>query len=57
MEEKVSQIFLTIVLILMNSAFLIITLKRQETYELLFNITTAILNIVYYGLYFIPDSE
>lgn len=57
MNLKTSQIFLGLILIIMNSYFLIITLKQQDVYSLIFNMTSVSLNIVYIILDYINSGE
>lgn len=57
MNLKTSQIFLGLILIIMNSYFLIITLKQQDIYSLIFNMVSVSLNIVYIILDYINSGD
>lgn len=56
MNKKFWKFALEIILIIMNVSFIAITLQSQNVYQLIFNATTIILNILYYVIDFIPEN-
>lgn len=57
MERSKILILLATLLILMNGAWILSTVKSQDIIELSYNIVTVSLNIVYIILSIIPDSK
>ena len=57
MKRNIALALLAIVMLLLNVGFIIITLKKQETFELVYNIFTTTLNILYYIIVLLPEEE
>lgn len=56
MEKNIISNTLLIVLLIANCMFILLTVKTQEDWHLIYNITIMILNILYYSLNLIPDE-
>lgn len=48
---------LSIILLIANAMFILITIKSLEDWQIMYNIVVISLNIIYYVLELIPEKE
>ena len=56
MKKNIILAMLSILLIIMNTGFIAVTIKNQQSYEIIYNILTVSLNIIYYILELMPGE-